>query len=67
MAVDEKPLVSGRTDHGTAIQAINFALNFKLCCEPDTFLRSWREGDLRDWPEFYGWLSKNQDQKGSGE
>lgn len=43
-------------DHGTAMQAIEFALD-KLQVERDTFLNSWREGDLDEWPEFYAWLS----------
>ncbi len=43
-------------DHGTAVQAINYALDH----EPDdgmTFLKAWREGDLGEWPEFYAWLA----------
>lgn len=42
-------------DHGTAMQAINFAFD-QLSVERDTFLKSWREGDLDEWPEFYEWL-----------
>lgn len=44
-------------DHGTAMQAIEFALDH-LHVEHDTFLNSWREGDLDEWPEFYAWLAK---------
>ncbi len=46
-------------DHGTAAQAIEYALEViprSDCPEPDTFLRAWREGDLEEWPEFYDWL-----------
>lgn len=42
-------------DHGTAMQAIDFALDH-LSVERDTFLKCWREGDLDEWPEFYEWL-----------
>lgn len=50
---------TGRTygDHGTAMQAINFALDH-LSIERDTFLKCWREGDLDEWPEFYVWLAR---------
>jgi len=44
-------------DHGTASEAIDFALDYNLCTEPDTFLRSWRMGSLDEWPEFYEWLA----------
>lgn len=51
-------------DHGTAVDAINFAVDevpFGECPEPDTFLRAWREGDLEEWPEFYEWLAKEEE------
>jgi hypothetical protein len=45
-------------DHGTAAQAIEFALDSgDSYFEVDTFLRHWREGDLDEWPEFYAWLA----------
>lgn len=47
-------------DHGTALQAIDFATEYYLCPEPDAFLKSWKEGSLDEWPEFYEWL-KNTD------
>jgi hypothetical protein len=47
-------------DHGTAAQAIDFALDFNVCSEPDVFLRGWREGDLDEWPEFYEWLAARE-------
>lgn len=43
-------------DHGTSLQAITFALDVDTSGEALTFLRSWREGDLEEWPEFYEWL-----------
>ncbi|MEQ1950962.1 hypothetical protein ABMA59_06045 [Mesorhizobium sp. CN2-181] len=48
-------------DHGTAIQAINYALDVERD-DREAFLRCWREGDLEEWPEFYAWLAK-QDAK----
>jgi hypothetical protein len=44
-------------DHGTANQAIDFALS--EAHETYEFLKAWREGDLEEWPEFYVWLSLN--------
>jgi len=46
-------------DHGTAEQAIDFAIDH-AAIEADNFLRSWREGDLNEWPEFYRWLNEVQ-------
>lgn len=43
-------------DHGTAVQAIEYALEQVGDCEAVDFLRAWREGDLDEWPEFYPWL-----------
>jgi hypothetical protein len=48
-------------DHGTALQAIDWILNH--CNSSDRFeiqpfLKSWMEGDLDEWPEFYEWLSR---------
>ena len=45
-------------DHGTALQAIEYALNEIGDCEGVDFLRAWREGDLGEWPEFYDWLKR---------
>ena len=45
-------------DHGTAMQAINYALDVEMEheCDCSGFLRAWREGDLGAWPDFYVWL-----------
>ena len=43
-------------DHGTANQAIEFAIDWSVCDDATTFLRSWQQGDLDEWPEFYRWL-----------
>ena len=48
-------------DHGTAIDAINWALDTEVTVngECDSFLRSWREGGaFEEFPEFYAWLKK---------
>lgn len=38
---------------GTALEAINFALDtLSSYHEKILFLQSWREGDLREWPDF---------------
>ncbi len=39
---------------GTAMEAINFALDLSLRddAEAIVFLNDWREGDLTEWPEF---------------
>jgi len=48
-------------DHGTAGQAIEFALDkTDYYHEMDDFLRAWREGDLGEWPEFYEWLAEQE-------
>ena len=43
-------------DHGTANDAIEFALDVDDDCE--TFLREWRTGSLDEWPEYYQWLKE---------
>lgn len=45
-------------DHGTAEQAIEWALDHNPDGEIEaaTFLRRWQQGDLAEWPEFYAWL-----------
>lgn len=43
-------------DHGTALQAITFVLDINRTHEKLAFLRSWRCGDLAEWPEYYAWL-----------
>lgn len=65
--MDEKPIIDPRTgrrlgDHGTANQAIDYTLSPRvdLGCPAEDFLRSWREGDLDEWPEFYTWLNKQE-------
>lgn len=46
-------------DHGTAAQAIEWALDQNDdYAGVDCFLRAWREGDLGEWPEFYEWLTR---------
>lgn len=38
---------------GTALEAINFALDRVGDYDNSVeFLRAWREGNLREWPEF---------------
>lgn len=51
-------------DHGTAADAIDFALDHEGG-DCDTFLRRWREGDAAsEWPDFYEWLAKRERQRG---
>lgn len=58
------PAIDPRTgrsfgDHGTAQEAIDFALDAMGSVDGwavATFLRCWREGDLESYPEFYLWL-----------
>lgn len=48
-------------DHGTGDQAIDWIMNHAGMddrCECEVFLKSWMEGDLDEWPEFYEWLAK---------
>lgn len=52
-------------DHGEAQDAIDFVLD-ELRDFTDTFLRCWREGDLREWPEFYLWLDAREDPASDG-
>lgn len=49
-------------DHGTALQAINFALDKTGLAPEQTeiFLWGWREGNLDDWPDFYEWLKTQE-------
>jgi 8-oxo-dGTP diphosphatase len=47
-------------DHGSAADAIDFALDTSDGLEADTFLRRWREGDLDEWPDFYEWLAERE-------
>lgn len=55
MTIDKR---TGRQvgDHGTCLQAINYALDHERD-DQVAFLRCWREGDLGEWPEFYVWLN----------
>lgn len=53
-----KPKISGRTDHGTPLQAITFAVSYSLCEDAALFLNNWLSGHLDEWPEFYIWLAK---------
>jgi len=54
-------------DHGTANQAIAFAIDGMngWCSEPEVFLKAWREGDLTEWPEFYIWLGMQEENNGT--
>ena len=46
-------------DHGTADDAIEFLLDVRQVAGEETeFLKAWREGDLREWPEYYEWLNR---------
>lgn len=45
-------------DHGTHQQAIEFAIDYRLCDDARTFLNSWMHGDLAEWPDYYAWLDK---------
>lgn len=47
-------------DHGTALQAISFALDTSQGLECEDFLRAWREGDLDEWPDFYEYLRNDE-------
>ena len=48
-------------DHGTAQQAINFALDeVGWSIDAITFLDDWRIGDLSEWSDFYEWLENGQ-------
>lgn len=46
-------------DHGTALQAINWALHHagSDLGELHAFLTNWLEGNLDQWPEYYAWLA----------
>ena len=58
-----KDLRTGRPvgDHGTANDAIDFALDFAVCDQPVEFLKDWREGAAyEEWPEFYTWLAARE-------
>lgn len=48
--------------HGTANDAIEFVTSGAADCGPGEeveFLRSWQQGDLAEWPEYYEWLRMN--------
>lgn len=48
-------------DHGTAAQAIDFALDWRVCDMPFEFLTAWRDGGaFEEWPEFYSWLKQKE-------
>jgi hypothetical protein len=55
-------LCTGRPigDHGTATQAIDYAIDHEGSAFADAFLRAWREGDLDEWPDFYAWLKQKE-------
>ena len=43
-------------DHGSALSAIDYALDV-MRGEEREFLSAWRDGDAgKEWPEFYEWL-----------
>jgi len=52
-------------DHGSALDAIDYALDHEPDGDAATFLRRWREGDLSEWPEFYEWLAKREQARGN--
>lgn len=44
-------------DHGTALQAMQFAIDCRdICGEEKEFISAWLEGNLEDFPEFYDYL-----------
>lgn len=48
-------------DHGSASDALDFALDSYGCDQPIEFLRDWREGAAFDeWPDFYAWLARRE-------
>lgn len=53
-------------DHGKTTDALDFALDWTVCDDSETFLRCWREGDLKEWPEFYTWLAVREAAQTSG-
>lgn len=57
MAIDPK---TGREfgDHGSANEAIDFALDHEGTGMTWEFLKSWRQGDLEEWPEYYAFLEE---------
>lgn len=50
-------------DHGTAVQAVAYALDVEQNTgDAVVFLEHWREGNLDEWPEFYDWLKREEQQ-----
>lgn len=48
-------------DHGTAIEAIQFAAESgKVPMEEAAFLKNWMEGNLDQFPEYYSWLKDRE-------
>lgn len=50
-------------DHGTAEQAIEFALLYydrDMLGQEREFLKAWQDGSLDEWPLFYEWLAKRE-------
>lgn len=50
-------------DHGTAQAAIDYVLSNDIGIfglEAEAFLRSWNEGNLTEWPDYYEWLAKRE-------
>lgn len=43
---------------GTPLQAIEFAIIQSV--EADTFLRSWSEGDISEWPDYAEFITARQ-------
>lgn len=48
--------VSARIDHGTASQAIEWAVHVNRDAQEWEFLNAWQQGKLDEWPEYYEWL-----------
>ena len=47
-------------DHGSTDEALRFALDVQAdTLQTYEFLKAWREGNLKDWPEFYIWLKES--------
>lgn len=45
-------------DHGTALEALTYALDIvRDTFDSYDFLLAWRYGDLQEWPEYYIWLN----------
>lgn len=49
----------GASNHGTALQAVEWAIEHCDDSDPMVFMRQWFEGNAREeWPEYYEWLGR---------